>query len=145
MSRFSPSQQLASDRMVLKNRGGKQGLGWVSEASGRGFRALGFAGSERGFGVRKQRVECAGYFLSRAKENQVLNWIECRAWNRADPRNQGVQKDPRVRTRAGHTLRLICYVDPLTDSAYEFLTNELTCPGCAGRTLSPSLERRKGV
>jgi hypothetical protein len=41
-----------------------------------------------------------------------------------DPRNHGVVEDLRVKTRACHPLRLICYVDPVTEKAYEFLTNE---------------------
>jgi hypothetical protein len=74
------------------------------------------------------RQECAVYFLSRAKENQVLEWVESTAWDRTDPRNRGVREDMRVKTRAGHRLRLICYVDPLTGKAYEFLTNEPDLP-----------------
>lgn len=74
------------------------------------------------------RQECAVYFLSRAKANQALTWEGGREWDRTDARNHGVVEDQRVRTREGHTLRLICYVDPLTTTAYEFLTNELEVP-----------------
>lgn len=77
---------------------------------------------------KRCRQECAVYFLSRAKENQVLEWGESLAWDRSDPRNRGVQEDRRVRTREGHGLRLICYVEPLTGTAYEFLTNEMDLP-----------------
>lgn len=81
------------------------------------------------FGFWKRcRQECAVYFLSRAKENQVLAWVENRDWDRADPRNQGVWADVRVLTRDGQPLRLICYLDPLTAKAYEFLTNEPEVP-----------------
>lgn len=81
------------------------------------------------FGFWKRcRQECAVYFLSRAKENQVLEWVENRDWNRADPRNHGVWADVRVLTRDGQPLRLICFVDPLTDKPYEFLTNEMDLP-----------------
>lgn len=81
------------------------------------------------FGFWKRcRQECAVYFLSRAKENQVLEWVASRDWDRADPRHHGVKEDMRVRTRDGQPLRLICYVDPLTGKAYEFLTNELALP-----------------
>lgn len=74
------------------------------------------------------RRECAVYFLSRAKENQVLEWLESTAWERTDPRNHGVVEDWRVRSREGEALRLICYVDPRTGTAYEFLTNEMDLP-----------------
>jgi hypothetical protein len=77
---------------------------------------------------KRCRQECAVYFLSRAKENQVLEWVESTAWNRTDPRNHGVVEDMRVKTRAGHALRLICYVDTFTGKAYEFLTNEPDLP-----------------
>lgn len=77
---------------------------------------------------KRCRQECAVYFLSRAKENQVLEWVESLDWDRADPRNHGVVEDLRVRTRQGQELRLVCYVDPLTDTAYEFLTNEMDLP-----------------
>jgi hypothetical protein len=49
-------------------------------------------------------------------------------WDASDPRNRGVQEDMRVKTRDGHSLRLICYVDPITGKAYEFLTNEPDLP-----------------
>ena len=74
------------------------------------------------------RQECAVYFLSRAKENQVLEWGESLPWDRNDPRNHGVAEDRRVRTREGHSLRLICFVDRLTGQTYEFLTNEMDLP-----------------
>ena len=77
---------------------------------------------------KRCRQECAVYFLSRAKENQVLEWVESMDWDRADSRNHGVVEDMRVRTRDGQDLRLICYVDPLTGKAYEFLTNEMDLP-----------------
>jgi hypothetical protein len=74
------------------------------------------------------RKECAVYFLSRRKENMVLAWEESTPWDRADPRNRGVQEDWRVTSRAGHALRLICYLDPVSGQAYEFLTNEMDLP-----------------
>jgi len=74
------------------------------------------------------RHECAIYFLSRTKSNTVLSWEERRPWDTSDPRNRGVQEDIWVKTRDGHSLRLICYVDPVTGKAYEFLTNEPDLP-----------------
>jgi hypothetical protein len=81
------------------------------------------------FGYWKRcRQECAVYFLSRAKENQVLEWVESMDWNRGDARNRGVMEDWRVLSREGQELRLVCYLDPLTGKAYEFLTNEMDLP-----------------
>ena len=77
---------------------------------------------------KRCRQECAVYFLSRAKENQVLEWVESRDWDRKDPRNHGVRDDMRVLTRDRHSLRLVCYIDPPTGKAYEFLTNEMNLP-----------------
>lgn len=77
---------------------------------------------------KRCRHECAIYFLSRTKSNTVLSWEERRKWDAADPRNRGVQEDMQVKTRDGHSLRLICYVDPVAGKAYEFLTNEPDLP-----------------
>lgn len=77
---------------------------------------------------KRCRHECAIYFLSRTKSNTVLSWEERRTWDTADPRNRGVQEDMWVKTCDGHSLRLICYVDPVTGKAYEFLTNEPDLP-----------------
>ena len=77
---------------------------------------------------KRCRQECAVYFLSRAKENMILEWEKSRDWNRPDERNHGVWEDIQVRTRAGHTLRLICYLDPVSGEAFEFLTNEMDLP-----------------
>jgi hypothetical protein len=77
---------------------------------------------------KRCRHEGAIYFLSRTKSNTVLSWEERRTWDTSDPRNRGVQEDMWVNTRDGHSLRLICYVDPVTGKAYEFLTNEPDLP-----------------
>jgi hypothetical protein len=60
---------------------------------------------------KRCRHECAVYFLSRAKENMIFEWAEDRAWNRADARNHGVLSDTLVRSRDGHSLRLVVYQD----------------------------------
>ncbi len=77
---------------------------------------------------KRCRQECAVYFLSRAKENQVLEWAESLSWDRKDPRHHGVKQDRRVLTRDGQELRLICFIDRRTDQTYEFLTNEIDLP-----------------
>jgi len=77
---------------------------------------------------KRCRHECAIYFLSRTKSNTVLSWEERRTWDASDPRNRGVEEDMWVKTRDGHNLRLIGYVDPVAGKAYEFLTNEPDLP-----------------
>ncbi len=81
------------------------------------------------FGYWKRcRQECAVYFLSRVKENMILEWEQSTGWDKTDPRNHGVFEDIRVRTRDGHALRMICYVDPISGKAFEFLSNEMDLP-----------------
>ena len=77
---------------------------------------------------KRCRQECAVYFLSRVKENMILAWEQSTGWDKTDPRNHGVFEDIRVRTRDGQALRMICYVDPISGKAFEFLTNEMDLP-----------------
>lgn len=77
---------------------------------------------------KRCRQECAVYFLSRVKENMAYDWMESALWDRPDARNRGVTDDRRVMTLDGHRLRIVCYTDPATGEAYEFLTNELHLP-----------------
>ena len=81
------------------------------------------------FGYWKRcRQECAVYFLSRVKENLVLEWMEDLPWKGADERNAGIIHDCKVKSREGHVLRLIMYQDPQTGTVYQFLTNEMDLP-----------------
>ena len=77
---------------------------------------------------KRCRQECAVYFLSRVKENMILSWGESTAWDKSDPRNHRVFEDTHVRTRDGHALRMICYLDPISGKPFEFLTNEMNLP-----------------
>jgi hypothetical protein len=74
------------------------------------------------------RRERAVYFLSRAKENMIFEWMADRPWDKAAPRNQGVLVDCTVKSRQGHLLRLILYQDGASGEVYQFLTNELDLP-----------------
>jgi 23S rRNA maturation mini-RNase III len=74
------------------------------------------------------RRERAVYFLSRAKENMIFEWVAERPWNKADSRNQGVLVDCTVKSREGHLLRLIIFQDGETGEVYQFLTNERDLP-----------------
>ena len=74
------------------------------------------------------RRERAVYFLSRAKQNMMFEWVADRPWDKADSRNQGVLVDCTVQSRAGHLLRLVIYQDGATGEVYQFLTNELDLP-----------------
>ena len=77
---------------------------------------------------KRCRQECAVYFISRVKENMVYDWIQSVLVDATDPRNHGVTEDRRIRTRDGHSLRIIYYTDPQTAEEYEFLTNEPDLP-----------------
>jgi hypothetical protein len=77
---------------------------------------------------KRCRQECAVYFLSRVKANRVFDWVESIPWDPSDARNHGVTADRRVKTRAGHLLRIVTYTDPPTGEHYEFLTKEPDLP-----------------
>ncbi len=77
---------------------------------------------------KRCRQECAVYFLSRVKENLALERERSRDWDAGDPRNRGVYEDTQVRSREGHVLRIIGYVDPVSGKSFEFLTNEMDLP-----------------
>jgi Transposase DDE domain len=77
---------------------------------------------------KRCRQECALYFISRAKENMVFDWLESVPVDSSDPRQRGVTEDRRVLSREGHPLRIVFYTDPQTGESYEFLTNEPDLP-----------------
>jgi hypothetical protein len=80
---------------------------------------------------KRCRVEKAVYFLSRAKEGLVYDWIEDRPLDPNDARNQGIESDRLIRLRGdGGLMRLIRYVEPDKGKTYEFLTNEMDLPAC---------------
>ena len=70
----------------------------------------------------------AVYFLSRAKEGMVYDWIESRIVDRRDSRNRGVTEDRKIMTRDGHRMRIVFYTEPESGESYEFLTNEMDLP-----------------
>ena len=68
------------------------------------------------------------YFVSREKENMKLEVIGDNAWDRADPRNQGVLADALVSTSQGVSVRRVRYRCPLRGEEFSFLTSEGTLP-----------------
>jgi hypothetical protein len=74
------------------------------------------------------RRESAVYFLSRVKANMTFEWVQDNDWNKSDTRNRGIIVDCKVRSREGHSLRLILYQDAVGGEVYEFLTNEPDLP-----------------
>ena len=74
------------------------------------------------------RRECAVYFLSRVKENMTLTWEQSPDWDRDDARNAGVTGNVLMRTGAGHVLRVISFIEPLSGRRFEFLTNVTDLP-----------------
>lgn len=93
---------------------------------------------------KRCRQECAVYFLSRVKEGMAYDWLDNRPWDPADPRQRGVTADRRVMTREGQVVRLIGYTDPVSDVAFEFLTNEPDLsPGVLGELYRRRWEAEK--
>ena len=68
------------------------------------------------------------YFISREKDNMRLGTIGINAFDKADPRNQGVISDELVSTSTGVCLRRVVYHDPVGDVTYAYLTSELNIP-----------------
>jgi hypothetical protein len=68
------------------------------------------------------------YFVSREKENMKLEVIGDHAWDRSDPRNQGVLADELVATSQGVNVRRVRYRCPLSGQEFSFLTSECTLP-----------------
>lgn len=62
--------------------------------------------------------------ITRMKRN--LKVVECRAlkWDAADPRNDGVQSDERIRFDSAGEFRRVVYVDPETLEEFDLLTTE---------------------
>jgi len=63
------------------------------------------------------------YFLSRSKENLILQHKEILVHEPHDPVNQGVLSDELVQTSCGTELRRIIYRCPLSSTTFSFLTN----------------------
>ncbi len=86
---------------------------------------------------KRCRVEKAVYFLSRAKEGMVYDWIEDRPVDPNDSRNQGLQSDRLIALREGGLMRLIRYIEPDQGKTYEFLASRKTppCPALSPSTL----------
>jgi hypothetical protein len=62
--------------------------------------------------------------ITRTKANLVVREAKPLAWDKKDPRNQGVLSDERVRFGEQGEFRRIRYQDPETGEVYEFLTTE---------------------
>lgn len=77
---------------------------------------------------KRCRHESALYFLSRVKAGMAYDFLDRRPVDAQDPRNHGVTEDRSILTRAGHRMRIICYVEPEQGREYEFLTNEPDLP-----------------
>lgn len=63
------------------------------------------------------------YFLSRAKENMILETLGIHLFDSTDPSNYGVISDEIVSTSMGVSVRRVTYRDPETDVIYVYLTN----------------------
>ncbi len=68
------------------------------------------------------------YFVSLEKDNMALAVTGLPEWERSDPLNAGIQSVEWVYGCAGVMVRRIRYVEPVSGTAYVFLTNEMTLP-----------------
>ena len=62
--------------------------------------------------------------ITRSKANLVVREVKPLAWDKKDPRNDGVLSDERVRFGEPGEFRRIRYQDPESGEVYEFLTTE---------------------
>ena len=68
------------------------------------------------------------YIVTREKENMSLIPCGRRAFDRNDPRNNGVVSDEQAGTSKSTLVRRITYIDPVDGKKYAFITNEMTLP-----------------
>jgi len=68
------------------------------------------------------------YFLSREKENMVLEPFRQEVWDRGDDRNAGVLNDELTQSATGARVRRITFLDAASGVVYVFVTNEMTLP-----------------
>ena len=116
----------AHDRSALK-RIQPQGLRQEVAKGTRGLAIYDKAGIDFDYWDRCRR-ESAVYFLSRVKANRIFEWVQDFDWNTSAARNRGILADCKVRSRAGHALRLILYQEALSGAVYEFPANAPDLP-----------------
>ncbi len=68
------------------------------------------------------------YIITREKSNSAFTILSTRQWDKADKRNAGITSDEIVETTSGVTIRRIGYTDPVSGTAYSFITTEMTLP-----------------
>lgn len=68
------------------------------------------------------------YIITRETGNMKLEVMGEHEVERTDPRNHGVEADQLVSHSQGYAIRRIIYTDPVTGTAYRFITNEMTVP-----------------
>lgn len=68
------------------------------------------------------------YFLSRTKENLLLEPVASRLYDRSDPINHGVLSDETVIGAHGVRVRVVRYRDPISDEIFEFVTTVFDLP-----------------
>lgn len=68
------------------------------------------------------------YFITRAKENMVDDYLDDRPFDSENPVNHGIISDQIVQPNAGKSIRRIECRDPATGEVHVFITNEMTLP-----------------
>lgn len=80
------------------------------------------------FGAWEQWKRGGVYFLSREKENMVLEPFRQLLWERGDARNAGVPDDELTLGATGARVRRITFPDAASGEIHVFATNEMTLP-----------------
>jgi hypothetical protein len=71
----------------------------------------------------KWKTQGGIYFLSREKENQMLEFVEHKVFDKLDPINSGIISDESVENILGMPCRRVTYRCSLTGNLFVFLTN----------------------
>jgi hypothetical protein len=78
--------------------------------------------------LRAAKYKGCGGVITRTKTNLSPTTTLPKTWDKADPRNEGVNADERVHFGENGEFRRIGYLNPETGESYEFLTTEFHLP-----------------
>jgi len=71
----------------------------------------------------KWKASSGIYFLSRSKENMIVDHVADLPWDKEDPINAGVERDGLLAEGPPTQIRLVVFRDPVTGELYKFITN----------------------
>jgi hypothetical protein len=111
-------KRLGAEHLRMKTPKGKKVL-WVYDRACIDFKLWHYWKQQRGI-----------YFITRTKENLLLEVIGETPFDKQDPHNQGVIYDQLIQTSQHVMVRMVSYTDAASGKTYEFITSEMTlAPG----------------